>query len=827
MKKVVLPMLFALLSWSFVTYAQQVTIDSFDSFTDSTYTLGSEGAPTAIKYHSDSTNFMEGAASLDANITIGSFHTYGSYLSLHRSAPNGSYFDWSNSDTLKLWLRVVTAPAHPSAIVFRVQLLDQPDSTGNTELWVYENDTTLTTQHDWVQLQIPFKQITSDGTVNPGDSGFVIAPYNWNSAMNDQKLNMDKIVGYDLSVVTTGNDADSIEVEYDNFERTGNRPIPLVIFNGISTPNNLSAFQWNASFAQENGNGPFPNTNSLHWIMGDQSGTGGWNGIGYNISPAFNLSGGWPVDSLSFYMKSDIGVDSMRVQFEDGTAKVGKVFIVTQDTLWHRYAVALKDMVPEDGTSGFDSAAVTVWQIMAEGDGITGKNVWLSDIWTGHPKAPIPPVAPQGITGVANNDNTNTIIWTDVPGQTNETYNVYYSLSPITDITAEGVEVAGTGIAHGEQQFVHKLLAPATDQSVTYYYAVVCKSGDGLLGSVGPMSSAITNTAKGITTVNATAPLNFQADGDLSEWSNIKPFRVYVSDGSGTVVQNTYVPNDTVSSGDIYVAVDQDYLYVAGHINTNNIVFNPDTSSWFNTATDLFFGLYNAHGAPHTALQSGSHPDYHFRFAQDRVIVDNDGVDSLVVPGSNYYWGSRFPDPLAGYNFEAKISWQDIAHKSNTGNTRSDNLFVPQVGMRIPFDIELSSVSIGKTTRDGQLDYSSIANGNSYANVAVWSYTWIGNSWTGIKNKGGNTVTSYKLSQNYPNPFNPSTKIQYSLMKPGLVTLRIYDVLGRLVKTLVNGYQVQGSHIVNFNASQLASGVYFYKLESGSFQSVKKMMLLK
>jgi hypothetical protein len=147
--------------------------------------------------------------------------------------------------------------------------------------------------------------------------------------------------------------------------------------------------------------------------------------------------------------------------------------------------------------------------------------------------------------------------------------------------------------------------------------------------------------------------------------------------------------------------------------------------------------------------------------------------------------------------------------------------------MRIPFDIELSSVSIGKTTRDGQLDYSPIANGNSYANVAVWSYTWIGNSWTGIKNKGGNTVTSYKLSQNYPNPFNPSTKIQYSLMKPGLVTLRIYDVLGRLVKTLVNGYQVQGSHIVNFNASQLASGVYFYKLESGSFQSVKKMMLLK
>ncbi len=662
-----------------------------------------------------------------------------------------------------------------------------------------------------------------------------MAPYSWGGfTYNDHKLNTDKIVGWNIGFITSGWDpnanlpADSLELKLDGFVRSGNKAVPFVVFNGISAPNNLTAFQWNASFAQENGNGPFPNTNSLHWIMGDQSGTGGWNGIGYNVSPAFNLSGGWPVDSLQFYMKSDIGVDSMRVQFEDGTAKVGKVFIVTQDTLWHRYAIALKDMVPKDGPSGFDSAAVTVWQIMAEGDGITGKNVWLSDIWTGHPSAPIPPVAPQGITGVANNDNTNTIIWSDVPGQANETYNIYYSLNPITDITAEGVEVAGKGIAHGEQQFVHKLLAPATDQSVTYYYAVVCKSGDGLLGSVGPMSSAITNTAKGISIINPTAPPNFAADGDLSEWASIKPFRLFVSDGSGTVVTNTNVPNDTVSSGEIYVAVDQNYLYVAGHINTNNIVFNPDTSSWFNTATDMFLGLYNAHGAPHTSLQSGSQPDYHFRFAQDRVIVDNGGVDSLVVPGSNYYWGSRFPDPLAGYNFEAKISWQDIAHKSNTGNTRSDNLFVPQVGMRIPFDIELSSVSIGKTTRDGQLDYSSIANGNSYSDVSLWSNTWIGDQWnvTGIKNHN-QTVSTYELSQNYPNPFNPSTQIQYTLMKPGLVTLKVYDILGRVVKTLVNEYQVQGSHTINFNASSLASGVYFYKLQSGAFQNVKKMMLLK
>ncbi|MHB1688279.1 MAG: T9SS type A sorting domain-containing protein, partial [Ignavibacteriaceae bacterium] len=181
-----------------------------------------------------------------------------------------------------------------------------------------------------------------------------------------------------------------------------------------------------------------------------------------------------------------------------------------------------------------------------------------------------------------------------------------------------------------------------------------------------------------------------------------------------------------------------------------------------------------------------------------------------------------------GYNVEAKIPWTDLAHKGSNGSTRTDNLFAPQEGMRIPIDFEINSVSPGATSRDGQLDYSPIAQGNSWSNVAVWSYTWIGNKWsvTGIKD-AKQTVNNYQLAQNYPNPFNPSTQIQYSIMKPGLVSLKIYDILGRQVATLVNQFQSQGSYTVSFDASKLASGVYFYKIESGSFQSVKKMMLLK
>jgi len=96
-------------------------------------------------------------------------------------------------------------------------------------------------------------------------------------------------------------------------------------------------------------------------------------------------------------------------------------------------------------------------------------------------------------------------------------------------------------------------------------------------------------------------------------------------------------------------------------------------------------------------------------------------------------------------------------------------------------------------------------------------------------NSVGNELNTFKyfLAQNYPNPFNPSTKINYSLQNGEMVTLRIFDVLGREVATLVNQYQSAGNHTVSFNASSLASGMYFYKLEAGSFQSIKKMMLLK
>jgi hypothetical protein len=86
---------------------------------------------------------------------------------------------------------------------------------------------------------------------------------------------------------------------------------------------------------------------------------------------------------------------------------------------------------------------------------------------------------------------------------------------------------------------------------------------------------------------------------------------------------------------------------------------------------------------------------------------------------------------------------------------------------------------------------------------------------------------SCNLYQNYPNPFNPITQIGYQLPASAFVVLKVFDVLGREIETLVNKHQNAGNHSVPFNASCLPSGVYFYRLQAGNYSAIKKLLLLK
>ena len=88
-------------------------------------------------------------------------------------------------------------------------------------------------------------------------------------------------------------------------------------------------------------------------------------------------------------------------------------------------------------------------------------------------------------------------------------------------------------------------------------------------------------------------------------------------------------------------------------------------------------------------------------------------------------------------------------------------------------------------------------------------------------------IDDYSLEQNYPNPFNPSTKIVYQLPQSENVSLKIYDVLGNEIVTLFNEEKGPGKYEIDFNASHLSSGIYFYTLRAGAYINTKKMILIK
>ena len=142
----------------------------------------------------------------------------------------------------------------------------------------------------------------------------------------------------------------------------------------------------------------------------------------------------------------------------------------------------------------------------------------------------------------------------------------------------------------------------------------------------------------------------------------------------------------------------------------------------------------------------------------------------------------------------------------------------------------------------GQFDPTKKATVGVILSYPTDSSTWKGKVWfdnlviagdyntaqlpTGVKPASG-VIKAYALYNNYPNPFNPSTKIKYDIVKDSKVQIKVYDILGREIATLVNEQKSAGSYIVEFNAARFTSGVYFFRMTAGSFTKTQKMMLLK
>ncbi|MCX6152251.1 MAG: T9SS type A sorting domain-containing protein [Ignavibacteriales bacterium] len=744
--------------------------------------------------------------------------------------PNLTY-DFSGYDSISFWYYNEVPADTGFDFLLRFNLYEVSNSPSGNNTYSYSDIERyfsflhiMTNAPGWHYVSLP---LVANG--NYDDKGFTLTQWGGTSYGNGT-LDLDKIKGWGFELNTNVQTTKIARGKFiiDDLRLKGAHERPFVIFNGVNLNPQIAepAVFGGATVAVAEKIGPVTNSSSLKWMMANQDGNGK-NGFILNFLSNTDLNASWIPDSLNFSMKTFAGGTTFRVQFESASttvvgtqAKLGMTFTAENDTLWHQYGLALLAFTPMDGTTGFDPSNINAFSIMTENadNSVTGKVTYLSNVWTGNPVLDVlPPVAPTNISVASDNAKyTNTITWIDVPKQLNGTYSIYYSLDPITDINAPGVEIAATGIGAGTQSFIQPLRAPVTDQNVSYYYAVVCQSQSQIIGTLAPTLSSTTTKAKGVVTISLNAPTaNFAADGNLTEWTNVTPIHMAPS-GGGTIVDNTVIDNDADLSLNAYLAMDNNYLYVAFDVE-DDIISHSQATTWLNDAPDLYIGLYNWHGASHGGYQRGVEPDYHFRFCFDRLL-DDSGIDNILVPGSEYYWGEKFP---TGYVVEARIPFAIL------GSLFNDNVFSPTEGYRIKLDIGVGDAD-ATGEREGILTYSPEDQDMSWADVSLWSYTWIGNLWkpVGVE-KDENAVNTYSLKQNYPNPFNPATKITYTLEKTGLVTLKVYDLLGRLVTSLVNEQQNSGLHSVNFNASNLTSGIYFYQINSGKFTSTKKLMLIK
>jgi hypothetical protein len=211
--------------------------------------------------------------------------------------------------------------------------------------------------------------------------------------------------------------------------------------------------------------------------------------------------------------------------------------------------------------------------------------------------------------------------------------------------------------------------------------------------------------------------------------------------------------------------------------------------------------------------------------AVTQMLVDSDNNDPIevfpAIPPSWWTSGVSFKDIFVKGGI--KVSG-DISGGSIAVNIANINSASTKVNLRVWLPSGTTSLSqspTGTVVANGYASVEDTLAGNSSRSFLFAL------SATSIKKNDSQIPVKFSLSQNYPNPFNPLTEIKYSIPKSGLVTLKIYDLLGREVAVLINQEQKPGNYIVNFDAAKLASGVYMYRIESGNFSSTRKMILLK
>ncbi len=229
--------------------------------------------------------------------------------------------------------------------------------------------------------------------------------------------------------------------------------------------------------------------------------------------------------------------------------------------------------------------------------------------------------------------------------------------------------------------------------------------------------------------------------------------------------------------------------------------------------------------------------DLVFQTSTSGFTITSTGVVDFIAPTPSHIRGLGYVDPVLPVELSSLVSLVNgnevILNWSTTSETNNSGFDIERSNVRGQASNEW--INIGNVTGNGT---SSVQNSYSFTdkNLASGNYNYRlkqidfnGNfEYFNLSNEVNVGIPAkFELSQNYPNPFNPTTKIEYQLPNDGNVNISVFDNSGKEVASLVNEFKSAGYYTVNFNGASLSSGVYFYKIASGNFSSVKKMMLVK
>ncbi len=864
-------------------YSQTYVFQPFDNsvasgFWDMANLYNNQGDATAKWDVTDVTSDKkEGSGSLQLDYTVGAGDNWGGYVVRTSVKPLSTVLDLSTGTAITFWYKV-TKPAvfsAPGAMVMEFKICDILDG--------HENRVFREVPVDLSDASGTWKQVTVDFTMGTDKT----ISWAYQAQDGDREMAWDHVNGFEWAVVYVptngGNNPNTPTatgtVLLDGFAITGDHyPPPFVSFLNMASQFGVDDMGWagatdkgSVALSDEATDIVEGTTGSLKFDYTCNA-SQDWGGF-----VAFDLPVTAPPKilertALTIFLKNKTAVTTsvparaiVRIFLfeDDGEQWITKVPIdLTLTSDWTRYTLPLKqtaystngDQYPPIGAFGLNPNGAKGDQTFNP-DKINKIRFEVLGVGVGPDAGPkgekmigtllfgimqqsgfqifdiTAPLAPA--VNFVKGTYSNLITWTDLAGETTEKYSVYVSKNPITNTSAAGVEVAASGIPRGTQVYEHLLRSPKTDRSDYYYYAVRAIDKAGNIGEL-TATGAIGNTAKGIPTIPNMTPPSWTADGNLTEWAGVTPFSLKPSDGSGHIMTGFTISNDADCSANIYLAMDKTYLYFAADVTDdivyNNISYLSQGSSWALDCVDIEIGLYNQEAKQHTSYKHGKVPDYHLRLNKDRARSDHweSEKDSLLMPGTNYFWEEKFP---SGYMIEGRIALADIVKLRKTPAGTQDSLYLHE-GFKIPLQLlvcdndGLNSPELWRN-REGQLGWSPYDNDAGWQYPNLWMYSWYGNSDVIVTDVKDELPIQYSLDQNYPNPFNPATQIKYAIAKPGLVTLKIYDILGRQVADLVNKYQEAGKYTVNFDATRFASGVYIYRIESSSFSSVKKMMLIK